>query len=107
MVSTCITTYIIFILTYSLSSHKTHLTKLTYLLPSSGIDIRPKLVREINGIAKDLGEPFDSLKFVSGAIEDFVSSPNQKEQKEQNNNKQSGESTLDILIALHGTCVCM
>jgi SAM-dependent methyltransferase len=36
-----------------------------------GIDRRPKLIQEINRIARDLGGDFDSLKFVEGSIGDI------------------------------------
>lgn len=74
-------------------------------IESVGIDIRPKLVREINDIAKDLGDDFRSLRFVEGAIENFLPS-NQIGESEINEAPEhtgdnGDESSLDILIALH------
>jgi len=53
---------------------------------SYGVEIRPGLVQEINGIARELGQPFDSLQFLQGSIEDF---------------QFDEDKIIDVLIALH------
>jgi hypothetical protein len=61
---------------------------------SCGIDVRPKLVKEITGIANSLGPEFDGLDFCEGTIEQQVmSSPAILENKDK--------SPLNVLIALH------
>jgi SAM-dependent methyltransferase len=60
---------------------------------SEGIDVRPKLVAEISGIAGSLGGSFDTLTFRQGTIENVV-------QEAASFEKPDGKS-LDILIALH------
>lgn len=60
------------------------------MVRSCGIDMRPKLVKEISGIARSLGSDFDGLVFQEGTIEGIVSNPQEKDC-----------SSLDVLIALH------
>jgi hypothetical protein len=62
---------------------------------TQGIDIRPKLIQEINGIAQELGGDFNSLNFIEGAI--GRTDGNLFESIRDSN----GGSSLDILIALH------
>ena len=64
---------------------------------SRGIDVRPKLVREISTIAANLGLN-DTLRFETGTIASFLA-----EEEESNNNSisSSNNNTLDVLIALH------
>ncbi|KAL3760914.1 hypothetical protein ACHAWU_009593 [Discostella pseudostelligera] len=62
---------------------------------TQGIDRRPKLINEVNGIARDLGGEFATLNFVEGSIE---CAPNNLF---ENDRITDSESTLDILIALH------
>ncbi|KAL7431512.1 hypothetical protein ACHAXH_007621 [Discostella pseudostelligera] len=62
---------------------------------TQGIDRRPKLINEVNGIARGLGGEFTTLTFVEGSIE---SAPNNLFEHDR---IPDGESTLDILIALH------
>lgn len=59
---------------------------------TKGIDRRPKLIQEINGIARDLGGHFNSLDFIEGTIGSA-----------EDNLLQNSISPdpLDILIALH------
>ena len=59
---------------------------------TQGIDRRPKLISEINGIAQSLGEEFTQLQFIEGTIGNTHNSlfGNDKD-----------DSSLDILIALH------
>ena len=61
-------------------------------ISTQGIDRRPKLISEINGIAQSLGEEFKQLKFIEGTIGNTHNSlfGNDKDDK-----------SLDILIALH------
>lgn len=56
-------------------------------ITSCGIDVRPKLVNEINAIARSLGDPFANLHFEQGTIEEFLS--------------KSEPNNVDVLIALH------
>jgi SAM-dependent methyltransferase len=60
---------------------------------SQGIDVRPKLVEEISGIARSLGGAFDTLSFEEGTIEDVVASGT--------SSGDDKDDSLDILIALH------
>lgn len=63
---------------------------------TTGIDVRPKLVAEISAIAKILGDPFDTLTFEEGTIQQVVA-----ESKLVDGNKESKNSSVDILVALH------
>lgn len=51
---------------------------------SRGIDVRPKLMKEVDDIARDLGSDFDGLHFTTGTIE-----------------SAELDHDLDVLIALH------
>lgn len=63
---------------------------------TQGIDRRPKLIQEINGIARDLGGHFNSLAFIEGTI------GSTEDNLLQNGIRHDPESpSLDILIALH------
>lgn len=53
-------------------------------IESIGVDVRPKLMEEVNTIARELGEPFDGLHFMTGTIENTEI-----------------KDDIDILIALH------
>ena len=67
-------------------------------IETKGIDRRPKLIAEINGIAQSLGDGFNNLKFVEGTIgttNDNLFGNDSLQQNEQTDN------SLDILIALH------
>jgi SAM-dependent methyltransferase len=68
-----------------------------------GIDRRPKLIQEINGIARDLGGDFDSLKFVEGTIGDSRDNNLLKNKQLSQDDCLNSEpsKTFDILIALH------
>ena len=100
-------------LTFSLHSFLSNKYSLNGIrVESVGIDIRPKLVREINAIANDLGDEFDSLNFVQGAIERFLPQHPDEVKKESNVdfvNENGNEynaigapgSEIDVLIALH------
>eukprot|EP00980_Cylindrotheca_fusiformis_P024709 scaffold12324_cov144-Cylindrotheca_fusiformis.AAC.4 len=61
---------------------------------SKGVDVRPKLVKEISTIAESLGGKFDTLLFEEGTIETFV---------EENGEASplTNHEALRILIALH------
>ncbi|KAL9185779.1 hypothetical protein ACHAXT_003556 [Thalassiosira profunda] len=62
-----------------------------------GIDRRPKLIEEINGIASDLGGEFSTLNFVESTIGEthgFFGD-------DALNEKAKTDGSLDILIALH------
>ena len=62
---------------------------------TKGIDVRPKLIAEINGIAQELpGDEFRNLNFVEGTI-----SNTQKDYLHPKS--EEDDNTLDILIALH------
>lgn len=70
-------------LTFSLHSYLYEkYTKLN--IESIGVDVRPKLMEEVDAIARELGEPFDGLHFMTGTIENTEI-----------------EHGVDILIALH------
>lgn len=53
-------------------------------IQSRGIDVRPKLMKEVDDIARDLGSNFDGLQFLTGTIE-----------------SAEFDHDLDVLIALH------
>ena len=61
-------------------------------ISTQGIDRRPKLISEINGIAQSLGEEFKQLKFIEGTI-------GNTHNRLFGNDKD--DNSLDILIALH------
>lgn len=62
------------------------------VVTSRGIDIRPKLVKEISEIASGLGTEFERIQFEVGTIESFLteSPPDRKE-----------SSSVEVVIALH------
>ncbi len=64
---------------------------------TQGIDRRPKLIKEINGIADDLGGEFCSLNFIEGDISN-ISGTLFEDDSDSGSIKKN---TLDILIALH------
>ncbi len=68
-------------LTFSLHSH---LYSKYENVQSRGIDVRPKLMDEVDGIARELGKDFDGLKFLTGSID---------------GTEINGD--IDVLIALH------
>ena len=71
-------------------------------ITTTGIDVRPKLINEINGIAKGLGGNFDTLNFEEGTIENLVtqaSTTTTKRQEEENDDDD--DPSLSILVALH------
>lgn len=63
---------------------------------TKGIDIRPKLVAEIVGIARDLGSAFATLDFQEGTIEEVVAEASHCMQE-----KVDTSLSLDVLVALH------
>ena len=78
-------------LTFSLHAYlQEHYKSIT----TTGIDVRPKLVAEISGIARSLGSDFDSLNFEAGTIEEVVAQASDA-------SKQKDEGTLSVLVALH------
>jgi len=70
---------------------------------TQGIDRRPKLIEEINGIARDLGGEFTTLNFIEGTIGETHNSLFGTNELHQNAEKNT--NSLDILIALHA-CDC-
>ena len=64
-------------------------------ISTTGIDVRPKLVAEISGIARSLGSDFDSLDFEAGTIEEVVA------QASSNRKQVTDDGTLNVLVALH------
>lgn len=75
-----------------------HLSENFESVSSVGIDIRPKLVKEINGISKSLGGHFESLSFEEGSIESVVRG---SQHARSHTDKKGNRRSLDILIALH------
>eukprot|EP00804_Cyclotella_cryptica_P023684 CCRYP_019310-RB/>CCRYP_019310-RB protein AED:0.35 eAED:0.35 QI:0/0/0/1/0/0/3/0/249 len=63
---------------------------------TQGIDRRPKLIQEINGIAHDLGGEFNSLNFIEGTIENT-----QPDLFKGQRAYSKWRRCFDILIALH------
>jgi len=84
-------------LTFSLHSY---LKERYESVTTTGIDVRPKLIKETNGIARVLGGSFDTLNFEEGTIENLVTqaSTTKKQQKEEDYDE---DSSLGILVALH------
>jgi hypothetical protein len=78
--------YLTFALHSYLQEHYEH-------VESRGIDVRPKLVEEISGIAQSLG--IKTLTFEEGNIKDVV------EAARVGAAASEGDNSLDILIALH------
>jgi hypothetical protein len=62
-----------------------------------GIDVRPKLIAEISGIANSLGDSFRSLQFEEGTIEKIV----EQSRLSGGRMKKDFDGSLDILVALH------
>ena len=71
----------------------------TSIVQSRGIDMRPKLVKEVNKIAKTLGTNFDKLYFEQGTIEDFLNEAVSSQDDEANGVERT--KSLDVFIALH------
>jgi len=84
-------------LTFSLHSY---LKERYESVTTTGIDVRPKLIKETNGIARGLGGSFDTLNFEEGTIENLITqaSTTKTQQKEEGCDENS---SLDILVALH------
>jgi SAM-dependent methyltransferase len=80
-------------LTFALHAH---LCEKYSQVASKGIDVRPKLVEEISGIAQSLGGDFKTLAFEEGTIEKVAASVDGDSLKDDGN-----DDSLDILIALH------
>ncbi|KAL7450617.1 hypothetical protein ACHAWC_002502 [Mediolabrus comicus] len=69
------------------------------IVETQGIEVRPKLVREINGIARDLGKgKFEKLSFIEGTIGETNDSLFGDVRLHQN---VKSKDSLDIVIALH------
>lgn len=85
-------------LTFALHSY---LSKLYGNVSTTGIDVRPKLVAEISGIARKLGDPFDSLKFEEGTIEGVVAQSSLLAANQHSESDHGNDSSFDILVALH------
>jgi hypothetical protein len=79
-------------LTFSLHSY---LQERYRTITTTGIDVRPKLVAEISGIARSLGNTFDSLNFEAGTIEKVVA------QASATQKQGTDDATLSVLVALH------
>ena len=62
------------------------------LVSSRGIDVRPKLVKEISGIASDRGSEFERLQFEVGTIESFLA---------ESPSEPSSSRSIEVVIALH------
>jgi hypothetical protein len=67
----------------------------SFSVHSVGMDVRPKLVQEIQGIADRLGPPFDTLQFVTSTIEDYTHSTTMRTAVDDN------RDDYQILMALH------
>jgi hypothetical protein len=63
----------------------------SFTVHSMGMDVRPKLVQEIQGIAGRLGPPFNTLQFVTSTIEDYISTMKVSNHRDD----------YQILMALH------
>ena len=89
-------------LTFSLHSYlsdKYNDDSSSCVVETQGIERRPKLVREINGIARDLGEgKFEKLNFIEGTIGSTHDSLFGDAKLHQN---VENDDSVDILIALH------
>ena len=72
-------------------------------ITTTGIDVRPKLINEINGIAKGLGGNFDTLNFEEGTIENLVTqaSTTTTTKRQEEENDDDDDPSLSILVALH------
>lgn len=86
-------------LTFSLHSY---LVQKFETVESVGIDIRPKLVTEMNWIASSLGNSFEGVSFKEGSIEELVlDSNNGGVDSDAISATPNTDKKLDILIALH------
>jgi len=91
-------------LTFSLHYHLMERYSQKFDVVTRGIDIRPKLVKEINGIASDLGGSFGQhIYFTEGTIADATTSNVQQKDDELERHQSMGmkDNDIDILIALH------
>jgi Methyltransferase domain len=77
-------------LTFAL--HSFLYTRYQTKISSRGIDMRPKLVREISDIAASSGIEFEKLTFDTGTIESFLA--------ESRSGKRDSKS-IEVIIALH------
>lgn len=77
-------------MTFALHSY---LAENYHSVSTRGIDVRPKLVKEISSIATSLGDHFDTLSFETLSIEAFV--------KGETRTEDNDDESLSILIALH------
>lgn len=89
-------------LTFSLHSYlydKYNNDSSNCVVETQGIERRPKLVREINSIARDLGNgKFEKLNFIEGAIGEIDNSLFGNSKQHQN---MENKDSFDIVIALH------
>jgi hypothetical protein len=74
-------------LTFALHTYLMNQFSHSMQINTRGVDIRPKLIAEVNAIAKSLGPIYSGLQFVEGTIESSL--------------KNDDLSHLDILVALH------
>ena len=87
-------------LTFALHKYLTQYSNEQFIIKSRGIEMRPKLVSECNGIVQDLintdsSEFGGDLKFVQGTIEQSLASV------QSHGSGENDSNNLDILIALH------
>jgi hypothetical protein len=61
-------------------------------ISSRGIEVRPKLVKEISAIASDLGTEFERLRFEVGTIESFLA---------ESPSEPRASRSIEVIIALH------
>ena len=71
------------------------LNRVGWDVETTGLELRPALVHEIEGMARRLGEEFHGLKFEEGAIEDLVSNASSSV------TAANVAPELDVLVALH------
>lgn len=91
-------------LTFSLHYHLMEKYLEKFDIVTRGIDMRPKLVEEINGIASDLGGKFGkNIYFTEGTIEDAMTlnAEQNKFELELPQSEQKQDRDIDLLIALH------
>lgn len=71
-----------------------------------GVELRPAIVHEVDGIARRLGAPFEDLRFEEGAIESMLPPMRAAAASEEHRHGDTeaagaGGEGLDVLVALH------
>mmetsp|Transcript_58737 Transcript_58737/g.130912 ORF Transcript_58737/g.130912 Transcript_58737/m.130912 type:complete len:315 (-) Transcript_58737:281-1225(-) len=80
-----------------------HLVKAGWAVSTQGVELRPPVVQEVEGIARRLGSDFDGLRFSVGAIATMLPMPKEAtgQATASTSFEDPSEDGVDVLIALH------